>query len=92
MSTVKENNYEVGTALVIVRAFADEPVRLVEVGRSGRTVLVAAQQGHSGVGFPAESVYHYSDADYEVLRRAFELGDRAALQSQWERVNSYGTA
>jgi hypothetical protein len=89
MSSVNSEGTEVGTGRIIVRAFEDEPVKLFDVGRVGRTILVAAQPGHRAVGFPIDSVYRYTDADYDELRRAFERGDRSALLSIWESLKHH---
>jgi hypothetical protein len=83
---VQGGGTEKGTAMVIVRAFGDEPVKLMVVGRRGRSVLVAGRDGGHTVGFPSQYVYQFDAEQYNLLRGAWERGDRRALLSLWRET------
>lgn len=77
---------ELGNFAVIVRAYGDEPVRLIAIEKRGRTVLVARTVSGATVGFPSENVYSFEAQRYRDLRIAFETGDRDALLSLWREA------
>lgn len=76
---------------VIVRAYGDEPVRLLAVGeepvnKRHTAVLVAKTPAGRAIGFPSDMVYPFDANWYARLRRAYESGDRRALLSTWTQV------
>ena len=73
---------------VIVRAYRDEPVRMLEIGRSDAGVELVTRIGGLSIVFPDGYVYSYSDATFAVLREAFDSGDRNALLSRWMEAAS----
>jgi hypothetical protein len=90
MSAVNHLDINLGTRDVIVRAYGDEPVKLLEVGRERGHVLVAATAQGRSIGFPYENVVPFTPERYRTLRSAYESGDRRALLSAWEQVLHHG--
>lgn len=89
MAGHNSDSQKVGTDVVMVRAFADEPVRLLAVGVSGRHVSVVGNTLDRSVGFPLEAVYVYEDTRFEALREAFASSDRETLLSLWSEAEFY---
>jgi hypothetical protein len=80
---------EVGTDAVIVRAYGDEPVKLIAVSREAGAVLVTGIGGGKSIGFPSRDVYHFAADVYAALLDAYDSGDRQALLSRWQEAVRY---
>jgi hypothetical protein len=74
---------------VIVVAYGEEPVRLVEIERSEKLVYVAAEllldrvaSGDSQpVGVPKEDVYPFDAEIFERARKCWESGEHHKVRS-----------
>jgi len=75
---------------VIVRAFGNEPVRLVAVGTGAGWVEVAnAADRTKTVGFPAESVYRFDGELFDQLKEAYEGQQTELLAVLWKRATPF---
>ena len=79
--------HKVGKPQVMVRAFEDEPVRLVAVSTKGDTVEVAAEGSLVTIGFPMSYVYEYLPDLYRKLREAWDRRDSVVLKSLWKQAS-----
>ncbi len=81
MSSVKSKN----PPDVLVRAFGNEPLRLLAVAAHGHLVAVVGRDPNNPVYFPAVDVFTFNAKLFARLRAAFEskaVGDLAALWSK----------
>jgi hypothetical protein len=83
----QEAGTEVGHPAVIVRAFQDEPVKLVALGECDGYVEVAGAIGGATIRFPYAYVYQYDPDTYVSLRAAYENGDHVTLSSLWKSLH-----
>ena len=68
---------------VLVRAYADEPVVLNSIAQSADTVEVTGSNPLLSISYPKSFVFPYDRGRFELLRTAFEEGDRLKLSSLW---------
>jgi hypothetical protein len=78
---------KVGKPKVMVRAFEDEPVKLVAVSTKGGTVEVGAEGSPVTIGFPKGYVYEYLPDLYKRLREAWDRRDSVVLKSLWKEAS-----
>jgi hypothetical protein len=67
----------------MVRAFGDEPVKLLARPVNERVVDVSSLDGETSSGFGAAFVYAYDERTFGALMRAYEHGDRITLRTLW---------
>ena len=85
MSTTKSN----AAVFVIIRAFADEPVRLQFVGVRGNAVDAIGSDKNSPMPFHLARTYRFDEGLYGKLRKAFESSNHAALAKLWEAAKPF---
>ena len=75
---------------VIVRAYGDEPVRLLalslkRIGKNNEriVVVVGRAQEAPNIGFPIDSVFEWDEAVFATLRAAFDQGQKERLAEAW---------
>ena len=69
---------------VIVRAYGDEPVRLLAIGVEKNRILVASTPAGQPLGWWPELLVPYTPERWELLREAFATGNAATLRRAWE--------
>lgn len=79
--------HKVGNTPVMVRAFEDEPVKLVAVSTIGRIVEVGPPNSAITIGFPRSYVYEYAPDLYNELRAAWDRKDAGVLASLWKTAH-----
>ena len=77
------------TVRVIVRAFGDEPVRLIAGVRYGAYVIVMNADMDAAIGFPLSRVYRDDEDTFRALERAHKAGDGQALTHIWKAAERY---
>lgn len=68
---------------VIVRAYADEPVRLYAIGSSAGRVEVAGADKRYSIRYPRQWVYAFEQSAFNKLRNAYEEGNMSELKRLW---------
>jgi hypothetical protein len=76
----------------MVRAFGDEPVKLLANPVNAKVVEVASLDGEVTCGFAPAFVYEYDERAYRALVAAYERGDAGSLRSLWSAASHFGTA
>jgi nitroimidazol reductase NimA-like FMN-containing flavoprotein (pyridoxamine 5'-phosphate oxidase superfamily) len=84
MST-KKSRVEVGPP-VIVRALADEPVRLRLVARRGNVIDAVGSDERRPMPFHLTRAYQFDAGLFGKMRAAFDAGDHDALNALWDRA------
>jgi hypothetical protein len=74
---------------VIVRAYADKPVRLSVLESKPEYVLVAGADPAKTIGFPPDLVYQFDATLFERLRDAYERKDADGLKRLWLTASRY---
>jgi hypothetical protein len=80
---------ETSATMVIVRAYADEPVRLAAGRRNGAYVDVYNTVTGHAIAFPAAQVFHDDPGLFDELRLSFISGYRERLISMWQTARRY---
>jgi hypothetical protein len=84
---------------VIARAYGNEPLDRVLVGRSRKLAYVASESAlgsessmeTAGVGFPATCVFRFDSALFHALSEAWVAGDHERLASLWADAEPIGS-
>jgi hypothetical protein len=74
------------TPFVIIRALADEPVRLRLVGIRGAAVDAIGTDESCPMPFHLTRTYQFEQALFEKMRAAFDKEDREALTALWSKA------
>jgi hypothetical protein len=83
MSSLKKSS---SGDFVIVRALADEPVRLRLVGVRGQAVEAVGSDESCPMPFHLYRTYRFVPELFEKMRRAFESSNRDALVRMWDEA------
>ena len=78
---------------VIVRAFGDEPVRLLayRLNLQAHTVYVGSSDASRPVGFPVDDVFDFDAELYRELQAAYSSGNKTRLLDLYESVRRKNT-
>ena len=88
MATAKDAFFE-NRPTVLVRAFRDQPAKLVAVSSGRGLVEVANATTGTSIRVQAGSVYRYKDNEFRRMVEAFENGDLASLNALWEKAQPF---
>lgn len=83
----QEQGITVGQHNVMVRAFQDEPVRLVAVAGNSVRVEVAGASQDVTLRFPASYVYDFDPNLFKELKDAWDRRDSGVLKSLWRKAS-----
>lgn len=80
--------------IVIVRAYRDEPVRLMAFSRENRLVYVASESSlerieaglSQPIGVPSEDVFSFDETLYETMRAKWQSGGGRGI---WDRLTPW---
>ena len=78
--------------LVMVRAFKEEPVRLLAVGLRNETVEVSGEDRSASIFFPLGSVYRFDERLFRQLHSAYIAHDNKRLRRLWSEAERFDTA
>jgi len=71
---------------VMVRAYANEPVRLSAREIAPTYVLVAGRDRNKTIGFPRDCVFAFDDGLFEQLSKAYQEGAGETLAALWAQA------
>jgi hypothetical protein len=72
---------------VIIRAFKDEPVKLIAVGFRESAVDAIGSDPSMPMPFHLERAYRFNESMFKDMRAAFEAGQSDKLKSLWARAS-----
>jgi hypothetical protein len=73
---------------VIVRAFGNEPVRLVVLAQSERYVEVSRPGESASITLPRDLVFPFDDTKFREMSDVYRRGDKAKLAVLWDLMAS----
>ena len=71
---------------VVVRAYGDEPVKLLVRAHHGQAVELVFEDRDVVVVFPAADVHRFTQDAMAKLKDAHKKGDRGRLNELWEKT------
>jgi len=82
----QENNTRAEHPPVIVRAWGDQPVKLVLHAIENNRCVVGSTNGTRTLSLPTEQVFYFNVDRFNALSTAFQQGDKRKLGELWENI------
>jgi hypothetical protein len=74
---------------VIVKAYSDEPVRLMAMEVIGESVVVAGDDRERTIGFRKDLVFEFDEQLFAKLRAAYDHRETKTVRQLWTQARSF---